>query len=69
MRLLIFGHWSATGFGVVTRELGERFVAAGVDVRVIAVNHRGDPARGPLAGRVWPAGMIGDDFGDRKSVV
>ena len=54
MKLLIFGHWSHTGFGVVTDALGSRFVAAGVDVRVLAVNHRGEPVRGPLAGRVWP---------------
>lgn len=54
MRLLVFGHHSDTGFGVVTTNLGSRFVAAGVDVRVLAVNHRGEPVRGPLAGRVWP---------------
>lgn len=67
MRLLVFGHWSHTGFGIVTRELAERFVAAGVDVRIIAVNHRGDPVRGPLAGRVWPAGLYGDQFGGNWS--
>lgn len=63
MRLLILGHYSHTGFGTVTVNLGERFLAQGVDVRIIAVNHRGDPVRGPLAGRVWPAGMFGNDFG------
>jgi glycosyltransferase involved in cell wall biosynthesis len=54
VRLLIFGHWSHTGFGIVTEALASRFVAAGVDVRIIGVNHRGEPVRGPLAGRVWP---------------
>ena len=54
MRLLIRGHWSHTGFGIVTEAIGSRLVAAGVDVRVLAVNHRGEPVKGPLAGRVWP---------------
>ena len=63
MRLLLLGHLSHTGFGTVTRKLGERFVARGIDVRVIAVNHRGEPVRGPLAGRVWPASINGDGFG------
>jgi glycosyltransferase involved in cell wall biosynthesis len=63
VRLLILGHFSDTGFGRVTRELATRFVAAGIDVRIIAVNHRGEPIRGPLAGRVWPANMFGQPFG------
>lgn len=67
MRLLIFGHHSHTGFGVVTEELGGRFVEAGVDVRVIAVNHRGEPVRGPLAGRVWPASIAGVGYGGNIS--
>lgn len=54
MKLLVFGHWSHTGFGVVTDAIGSRLVNAGIDVRVLAVNHRGEPVRGPLAGRVWP---------------
>ncbi len=58
----MFGHWSATGFGTVTEALGKRFLAAGVDLRVIAVNHRGNPVTGPMAGRVWPAAMWGDQF-------
>ena len=52
MKLLIVGHISATGFGTVTRRLGEEFLERGVDVRIIAVNHRGDPVQGTLAGRV-----------------
>lgn len=67
MRLLVYGHHSDTGFGVVTRELCARFLAAGVDVRVIAVNHRGEPVTGPLAGRVWPATMYGDSHGGNWS--
>lgn len=67
MRLLIFGHWSHTGFGIVTRALAERFLRAGIDVRVLAVNHRGEPVRGPLSGRVWPANMFGDGFGGNIS--
>ncbi len=58
MKLLIFGQWSHTGFGVVTQSLGERFVEAGVDVRIIADNHRGEPIQGPLSGRVWPHSVL-----------
>ena len=63
MRLLIYGHWSHTGFGIVTEALGTRLLAAGVDVRVIAVNHRGEPVQGVLGGRVWPAQFYGDSHG------
>ena len=63
MKLLMFGHWSHTGFGTVTAELGARFLGLGVDVRILAVNHRGEPVRGPLAGRVWPTNIMGDNFG------
>lgn len=59
MRLLIFGHYSHTGFGVVTEALATRFLAAGLDVRIMAINHRGEPITGPLAGRVWPDSSIG----------
>jgi len=69
MRLLIFGHWSHTGFGRVTQELAARILARGVDVRVLAVNHRGEPIKGPLAGRVWPANMFGDGFGGNISAM
>lgn len=62
MRLLIWGHWSHTGFGVVTQSLGERFVQAGVDVRVLAMNHRGEPIKGPLAGRVYPLQFLEQHF-------
>ena len=54
MRLLVYGHQSDTGFGVVTEALGGRLLEAGLDVRVLAMNHRGEPVKGPLAGRVWP---------------
>ena len=67
MRLLIFGHYSHTGFGVVTERLGERFLQAGIDLRVIAVNHRGEPVKGPLAGHVWPANIYGEPFGGNWS--
>jgi glycosyltransferase involved in cell wall biosynthesis len=59
VRLLVFGHYSHTGFGVVTEEIGGRLIKAGHDVRVMAVNHRGEPAQGPLAGRVWPTNLLG----------
>ena len=55
MKILMYGHHSATGFGIVTEAIGSRLVALGVDVRIIAVNHRGEPIDGPLAGRIWPA--------------
>lgn len=54
MKLLMYGHWSHTGFGVVSEAIGSRLVAAGVDVRLLAINHRGEPVRGGMAGRVWP---------------
>ena len=63
MNLLLIGHWSHTGFGVVTEALATRFVAAGHDVRILAMNHRGEPVRGPLAGRVWPLNTLGQYFG------
>jgi len=69
MRLLVLGHLSDTGFGTVTRELGKRFVEAGVDLRIIAVNHRGEPVKGPLSGRVWPANMYGDPYGGDYSAL
>jgi glycosyltransferase involved in cell wall biosynthesis len=59
MRLLIFGHHSHTGFGVVTEAIGGRLARMGVDVRVLALNHRGEPVRGDLAGRVWPLEYLG----------
>lgn len=62
MRLLVFGHWSDTGFGVVTEALGRRFVQAGVDVRIMAGNLRGEPVNGPLGGRVWGLDMLGQHF-------
>jgi glycosyltransferase involved in cell wall biosynthesis len=67
VRLLIYGHHSATGFGVVTEHIGGRLVNLGVDVRVIAVNHRGEPVEGSLAGRVWPATFHGDSHGGNFS--
>lgn len=67
MRLLVFGHHSHTGFGRVTEALGAEFLARGIDVRVLAVNHRGEPVKGPLAGRVWPANMFGEGFGGNLS--
>ncbi len=62
MKLLVFGHVSHTGFGTVTDQLCTRFLASGVDVRVIGVNYRGEPIKGPLAGHVWPAGIYGNPF-------
>jgi len=63
MNLLMLGHWSHTGFGVVTEALASRFVEAGHDVRILALNHRGEPVKGPLAGRVWPLNTLGQYFG------
>jgi len=67
MRLLIFGHWSDTGFGVVTKNLALQFMDRGLDLRILAVNHRGEPVQGPLAGRIWPASIAGDGFGGNIS--
>jgi glycosyltransferase involved in cell wall biosynthesis len=63
----VFGHISHTGFGVVTEALVARFLARGIDCRVIAVNHRGEPVKGPLSGVVWPANMFGNAFGGNIS--
>jgi glycosyltransferase involved in cell wall biosynthesis len=59
MRLLVYGHHSHTGFGVVTEAIAGRLAEMGVDVRVLAMNHRGEPVRGRLAGRVWPFEVLG----------
>jgi glycosyltransferase involved in cell wall biosynthesis len=67
MRLLVYGHWSHTGFGIVTEALATRFVALGVDVRIVAVNHRGEPITGSLSGRIWPATFHGDSHGGNFS--
>lgn len=67
MNLLVFGHVSHTGFGVVTEALSARFLAQGVDVRILAVNHRGEPLKGPLAGHVWPASVMGDPYAGNVS--
>lgn len=64
MKLLVFGHQSHTGFGIVTEQLCKRFLAAGHDVRVLAMNHRGEPVKGPLAGRVWPTSVLGQYVAD-----
>lgn len=63
MKILVLGHHSHTGFGVVTEAITSRFVAAGHDPRVLALNHRGEPVKGPLAGRVWPLATLGQYFG------
>jgi glycosyltransferase involved in cell wall biosynthesis len=63
MRLLVYGHYSHTGFGIVTEALATRLLALGVDLRIIAVNHRGEPIDGPLAGRIWPASFYGQSHG------
>ena len=62
MNILMLGHWSHTGFGVVTEALASRFLSAGNDVRILAMNHRGEPVKGPLAGRVWPLNTLGQYF-------
>jgi glycosyltransferase involved in cell wall biosynthesis len=54
VRLLVYGHVSHTGFGIVTEQLAGRLAVLGIDVRVLALNHRGEPVKGLLAGRVWP---------------
>jgi glycosyltransferase involved in cell wall biosynthesis len=62
VRLLVLGHWSHTGFGVVTEALTSRLLALGVDARILALNHRGEPVKGPLQGRVWPLNTLGQYF-------
>lgn len=67
MKIVVFGHWSDTGFGVVTQQLSRRFVEAGHDVRVIAVNYRGEPVSGIMSDKVWPANIKGEAFGGNIS--
>lgn len=67
MKILVFGHWSDTGFGIVTQELSTRWAQDGYDVRVIAVNHRGNPIQGIMSSRVWPANIAGDPTGGNIS--
>lgn len=62
MKLLIWGHWSHTGFGIVTEALSTRFLAMGLDVRVLALNLRGEHVKGPMAGRVYPLDFIEAKF-------
>jgi len=63
VNILVIGHYSHTGFGVVTEAIAGRFIKAEHDVRVLAMNHRGEPTKGPLAGRVWPLNTLGQYFG------
>ena len=65
MRVLFLGTHSHGGFGKVTHELASRFLAADLDVRVLAVDHRGQPVKGDLAGRVWPASMLDGSHGTK----
>jgi glycosyltransferase involved in cell wall biosynthesis len=59
----MLGHWSHTGFGVVTEAIASRLLSLGVDVRILALNHRGEPIKGPLAGRVWPLQTLRTYYG------
>ena len=62
MKLLVYGHWSHTGFGIVTEQLSTRLLAMGFDVRVLAMNLRGEYVKGPMAGRVFPLEFIESKF-------
>lgn len=63
MKLLMWGHFGHGGFGVVTEQLGAQFLARGIDVRVIAVDYKGQPFKGPLYGHMWRADMYGASHG------
>lgn len=43
MRVLWFGDFAPTGFGTVTRNIGRRLVALGLDVRFVSQNDTHDP--------------------------
>jgi glycosyltransferase involved in cell wall biosynthesis len=40
MKLLLVSDLAATGFGRVGQELGRRFLKAGIDLKIIGINHR-----------------------------
>lgn len=63
MKLLMWGHFGHGGFGVVTEQLGAQFLAAGIDLRVLAVDYKGQPFKGPLYGHMWRADMYGSSHG------
>lgn len=63
----MWGHHSHGGFGVVTEQLGAQFLERGVDLRVIAVDYRGQPFKGPLYGHMWRADMYGASHGSDLS--
>ena len=56
MKLLFFGDAAQTGFGTVSRELGQRFLAAGMDVRFIYQNMTHEPP--PFAERAYDAARL-----------
>lgn len=54
-RLIMLGDAGHTGFGTVTRDLGGRFIANGMDVRFISQNVNSEPLPEPFASRTWNA--------------
>lgn len=59
----MWGHFGHGGFGNVTEQLGAQFLARGIDVRVLAVDYKGQPFKGPLYGHMWRADMYGSSHG------
>ena len=58
MKLLWFGDAADTGFGTVTRNIGLRLLAQGVDVRFISQNVTADPIPHPMGERTWDVSRI-----------
>lgn len=59
MRLLLVGDVAQTGFGRVSRELAHRFITAGIELRVIGINHRD---RNALAVHLLSRGAKNDEL-------
>lgn len=68
MRILWIGDaGTSSGFSRVTHEIGERLVAKGHDVHVLASMHAGDPVETTL--KLYPASLDMSDFKGRKRIV
>lgn len=56
MRTLVWGDMAATGFGTVTRDLGQAMVDRGEDVRFLSINEPDGELPEPFAGRTISLG-------------
>ena len=57
MRTLVWGDMAATGFGTVTRDLGQAMIDRGEDVRFLSINEMQGELPEPFAGRTISLGI------------